>query len=834
MANKKIKSSDIVQPNLLGALIKEAKALEKAIDGIQDALKGNIKVQKEYIAVSKTKDFKVYKEEEKSIKAVKDSIDLLIDAEKQQEQVRNKISVLQKRQIVENEKEKLKLQELAQAQKIQLQLEQAAIGSMKRLTIETKKLILERNNLNLNTKEGQKRLQSINKELDLNNKIIKENSSALEKQKINVGNYGESIIGAARDSGIFGSALGGVIGALQQSYTGLMNGVNALKDYNASMALAGKNTGLFGSAITGLKTGGILALVAAIASLAVVLKKTEFGMEFLERQTAGVMAIFGQYTNLVGQLASGEFKEFLKALNNINNSTGKAYEQAVKYTKALQDLEDLERARIVTRAEEGRQISENRLELEDENKTIEDKLKLIEETIRLDEVSTENELFFLRKRRDILEDNIKVRKRDSPKSVTDADLKEVEDAKAAVINFETEQNTGRRRLASQREGLAKELAKEILDREIRNKERRIALIEDEYAREKELLILKYENIKREAIKNKDNLMLVRKNFDKELADLDKKKGKSVGDVDRMSIIPGLEATPESMKEQARRVKEQAEQIAKDLKDIQEKKDQEEKDAADEKAEFIKKINKSVTDALLDEIEKQAEAKINDADKDIERRKDNIQKQADLAARGLDNTLAFEKKKEAEAELAKELAMQQKIKNQKILAYYSLIAAYATSGDKSAAVSAFADIAIAEAASAFFWEGAENVGDALGNKSKAHNGRDGYRGRTSDGTIIGFDGKERILSGEQNKLIGDISNDALATMAYNTRMGAEKMDGVKDQNSYALLSELKKLNETISKKKEISVSWNSLDERVEQTVQDGMKKTVRYIRQRPRI
>lgn len=238
--------------------------------------------------------------------------------------------------------------------------------------------------------------------------------------------------------------------------------------------------------------------------------------------------------------------------------------------------------------------------------------------------------------------------------------------------------------------------------------------------------------------------------------------------------------------------------------------------------------------MLDEIEKQAEAKINDADKDIERRKDNIQKQADLAARGLDNTLAFEKKKEAEAELAKELAMQQKIKNQKILAYYSLIAAYATSGDKSAAVSAFADIAIAEAASAFFWEGAENVGDALGNKSKAHNGRDGYRGRTSDGTIIGFDGKERILSGEQNKLIGDISNDALATMAYNTRMGAEKMDGVKDQNSYALLSELKKLNETISKKKEISVSWNSLDERVEQTVQDGMKKTVRYIRQRPRI
>lgn len=71
------------------------------------------------------------------------------------------------------------------------------VGTLTRLTAENKRLIRERNKLNLETKEGQNRLREINTQLDKNNAAIKKNSSALEKQKINIGNY-KSALGGLR------------------------------------------------------------------------------------------------------------------------------------------------------------------------------------------------------------------------------------------------------------------------------------------------------------------------------------------------------------------------------------------------------------------------------------------------------------------------------------------------------------------------------------------------------------------------------------------------------------------------------------------------------------
>jgi len=71
-------------------------------------------------------------------------------------------------------------------------VEKAAI-SIKSLTDANKKLREERKLLDVTTKDGQKQIDLINQSLDRNDKIIKSNSSSLEKQRLNVGNYTKSI-----------------------------------------------------------------------------------------------------------------------------------------------------------------------------------------------------------------------------------------------------------------------------------------------------------------------------------------------------------------------------------------------------------------------------------------------------------------------------------------------------------------------------------------------------------------------------------------------------------------------------------------------------------------
>src|SRR5258705_7081680 len=71
-------------------------------------------------------------------------------------------------------------------------VERAAV-SIKTLTDANKKLREERKALDITTADGQKQIELINQSLDRNDKLIKQNSSSLEKQRLNVGNYTSSI-----------------------------------------------------------------------------------------------------------------------------------------------------------------------------------------------------------------------------------------------------------------------------------------------------------------------------------------------------------------------------------------------------------------------------------------------------------------------------------------------------------------------------------------------------------------------------------------------------------------------------------------------------------------
>lgn len=186
----------------------------------------------------------------------------------------------------------------------------------------------------------------------------------------------------------------------------------------------------------------------------------------------------------------------------------------------------------------------------------------------------------------------------------------------------------------------------------------------------------------------------------------------------------------------------------------------------EKAQF--KIITDTAQEITGQLEKVygevADKRQEDLDNQIDRRKDNIDKQIELAEKGADNQLAFE-----EAQLAKEelLKVEQQRKdefNKKIIAYWNLLASYAEQNPDTALAKTIKTIGIAEGARALFnadipskFDGTEDTGEGGNLDSKG-------------GKLFILHPHERVVTAEQNKLIGDIPNKDLAQLAYNWRTG----------------------------------------------------------------
>ncbi|KKU30861.1 MAG: hypothetical protein UX45_C0033G0010 [Candidatus Uhrbacteria bacterium GW2011_GWF2_46_218] len=98
--------------------------------------------------------------------------------------------------------------------KTTIQSMSAEKGSLNELRAAVKTLTDERNKLNLNTAEGRKRVNEINKTLDQHNAIIKENVDGLTKQKIGIGGYGDAL---KNIPGPIGGVINGIVGMTKAS-----------------------------------------------------------------------------------------------------------------------------------------------------------------------------------------------------------------------------------------------------------------------------------------------------------------------------------------------------------------------------------------------------------------------------------------------------------------------------------------------------------------------------------------------------------------------------------------------------------------------------------------
>ena len=152
--------------------------------------------------------------------------------------------------------------------------------------------------------------------------------------------------------------------------------------------------------------------------------------------------------------------------------------------------------------------------------------------------------------------------------------------------------------------------------------------------------------------------------------------------------------------------------------------------------------------------------INDAiDSEISKRESALDEQKRRAEQGLSSDIATAEKNLKDAEARKKEIEKEAIKRQQALTFFKLLSANAESDPNNALTKTFTEMLLSEALVKRlpgFFKGTENVErDLKGNK--VHNGRDGH--------VIAVDGGERVMTGDQNKLMGGMANDDVANLVY---------------------------------------------------------------------
>lgn len=247
-------------------------------------------------------------------------------------------------------------------------------------------------------------------------------------------------------------------------------------------------------------------------------------------------------------------------------------------------------------------------------------------------------------------------------------------------------------------------------------------------------------------------------------------------------------------------------------------------------EGIQKITSAVISETQKELDAISEKRLSAIDKEIEQRNANIEIAQRRFEAGLENQLAFEKQKLAESELARRDAEKRAQQQREALQLVEItLQAYiarlkepnANAG--TALAKAFSDTLLAKAGAKLiagsFFEGSELVEkDLKGNK--VHNGRDGY--------LVAIDGKERVLTGEQNAMIPQwMNNDMLSKVAYDWSRGNL---GTAQNIMYSVAFQPELLEEVKGLRKDIRnmpVGHTSMDEfgRIVETVITGSLKKV---------
>lgn len=248
-----------------------------------------------------------------------------------------------------------------------------SIESIDKLTAANKELRKERNALNLSTAEGKKRAKEINDQIDDNTATIRKNSSAIEQQRANIGNYR--------------SALEGVHPAIGKVGEGLEAGTKGFKAMTMQ-ALRFIATPI-GAILAAL--GAVFGLLkTAISQNAEVLDKFENITNAVGTVLNVIIARVGKLGEALIALASGNFTEAInktgEAFSGLSTEIAGAVKQQQLYLELSRELEDSQRALRIEEAKTENVIKQLVVAAKNRNLTFDEQEALIRRALALEEV----------------------------------------------------------------------------------------------------------------------------------------------------------------------------------------------------------------------------------------------------------------------------------------------------------------------------------------------------------------------------------------------------------------------------------------------------------------
>ena len=275
---------------------------------------------------------------------------------------------------------------------------------------QNKELLKTRNQLDASTTEGAQAIDLLNKKIDQNNNFIKSNSSELEKQKSNVGNYKSALEGVDSVLAQFGingqqarTIVSGFSSTVSKAGSDIVDYSNSAIKATAStlgfktssqlaaqtqavqtatteaqtVANAGLATTTAGvTTATTASTIGLKAFTVALASTGIGLIVIALGALFsylkdldplLDKIEQGFAAVGAVVRVLGSAIASLSF-------DGLGESMSRAASEAVKLKEAQQDLADLQNTQEVANAKASQQYDE--LILKSKNRTLTDKERI--------------------------------------------------------------------------------------------------------------------------------------------------------------------------------------------------------------------------------------------------------------------------------------------------------------------------------------------------------------------------------------------------------------------------------------------------------------------------
>lgn len=247
-----------------------------------------------------------------------------------------------------------------------------SIESINDLTAANKKLREERNKLNIASEAGQKRAQEINATIDQNTAKIKANVSAIEQQKINIGNYKSALDGVH-------PALGKVAGGLEQGTQGF------------------KAMTLQALRFIATPVGAILAaLVTVFTLLKSAISSNEQVFDKFENITNAVGVVLNVVLQRVGKLGealiefakgnwAGAINKTAEAFNGLGDAIANSLKQGQLYLDLSRDLEDAQFALRIESSKNENEIKRLVVAAKNRNLTLEQQEGLLRRALDLEE-----------------------------------------------------------------------------------------------------------------------------------------------------------------------------------------------------------------------------------------------------------------------------------------------------------------------------------------------------------------------------------------------------------------------------------------------------------------